>query len=59
VSAAIAGHDAVVVTLGAGAGRSSRIRSEGTLTVIRAMQARGIRRLIVQSPPAPMKAGPT
>ncbi len=49
VAAAVAGHDAVVVVLGAGAKRSSRIRSQGTLNVIRAMQAQGLRRLIVQS----------
>jgi len=44
-----AGHDAVIVTLGAGPSRSSRIRSKGTLNVIRAMQAHGIRRLVCQS----------
>ncbi|MFW2545223.1 NAD(P)-dependent oxidoreductase [Primorskyibacter sp. 2E107] len=49
VQAAIHGHDAVVITLGAGMNRSSRIRSEGTLTIIRAMQQHGIRRLICQS----------
>lgn len=49
VNAAVAGHDAVVVALGAGASRTSRIRSQGTLTVIRAMQATGVRRLICQS----------
>ena len=49
VAAAVVGHDAVVVVLGAGAKRSSRIRSQGTLNVIRAMQAHGVRRLIVQS----------
>lgn len=46
---AVTGHDAVVVTLGAGASRKSRIRSEGTMNVIRAMQAQGVRRLICQS----------
>jgi uncharacterized protein YbjT (DUF2867 family) len=49
VAAAVKGQDAVLVVLGAGASRRSRIRSEGTLNVIRAMQARGPRRLIVQS----------
>ena len=46
---AIHGQDAVVVTLGAGASRKNKIRSEGTLNVIRAMQETGVRRLIVQS----------
>jgi uncharacterized protein YbjT (DUF2867 family) len=49
VAAAVAGHDAAVVTLGAGMSRTSRIRSQGTLNVIRAMQKHGVRRLIVQS----------
>lgn len=49
VSRAVDGHDAVVVTLGAGASRASTIRSEGTLNVILAMQAHGVRRLICQS----------
>lgn len=46
---AVAGHDAVVVTLGAGMSRKSRIRSAGTMNVIRAMQETGGRRLVVQS----------
>lgn len=49
VHAAMAGQDAAVVTLGAGMNRKSRIRSQGTLNVIRAMQAHGVRRLVVQS----------
>ena len=49
VERALPGHDAAVVTLGAGMDRKSRIRSEGTLNVIRAMQAAGVSRLIVQS----------
>ncbi|MEJ2018804.1 MAG: NAD(P)H-binding protein, partial [Maritimibacter sp.] len=49
VTAAIRGQDAVVITLGAGASRRNKIRSEGTLAVIRAMQETGVRRLIVQS----------
>lgn len=48
VMAAVPGHDAAVVTLGSGA-RRSVIRSEGTLNVIRAMQAHDVRRLICQS----------
>lgn len=49
VAAAIAGHDAVVVTLGSGMARKSDIRSAGTLNVIRGMQQHGVRRLICQS----------
>ena len=49
VSAAVAGQDAVVVALGAGMSRKSVIRSEGTLNVIAAMQAHGVRRLVCQS----------
>ncbi|WP_421857717.1 NAD(P)-dependent oxidoreductase [Oricola sp.] len=49
VKDAVAGHDAVVVTLGAGMSRKSVVRSVGTLNAIRAMQAHGVRRLIVQS----------
>lgn len=43
----IAGHDAVVVTLGAGA--KGGVRGPGTASVIDAMHAGGVRRLIVQS----------
>ncbi|SON57161.1 putative sugar epimerase YhfK [Hartmannibacter diazotrophicus] len=49
VADAVDGHDAVVVTLGAGTSRKSTIRSKGTMTIIQAMQARGVRRLICQS----------
>ena len=49
VSAAMPGHDAAIVTLGAGAALRSRVRSEGTLNVIRAMQMHGVPRLVVQS----------
>lgn len=49
VTDAVAGHDAVVVTLGAGMSRRSKIRSQGTMNVIKAMQAHGVRRLIAQS----------
>ena len=49
VASAIKGHDAVVVTLGAGMSRKSLIRSAGTLNVIRGMQAHGVERLICQS----------
>jgi uncharacterized protein YbjT (DUF2867 family) len=49
VTDAVAGHDAVVVTLGAGMSRNSKIRSQGTMNVIKAMQSHGVRRLIAQS----------
>ncbi|WP_300033428.1 NAD(P)-dependent oxidoreductase [uncultured Roseobacter sp.] len=49
VAKALEGHDAVVVTLGAGMNRRSRIRSQGTLNIIRGMQQHGVRRLICQS----------
>lgn len=49
VSDAVAGHEAVVVALGAGMSRKSRVRSQGTLNVIKAMQTHGVRRLIAQS----------
>lgn len=49
VSAAVRGHEAVVVTLGAGMSRKSIIRSQGTLNVIKAMQEHQILRLICQS----------
>lgn len=49
VRAAVDGHDAVIIALGAGASRKSRVRSQGTLNVINAMQAHGVTRLICQS----------
>lgn len=49
VQKAVAGHDAVIVALGAGMSRKSKIRSQGTMNVIRAMQANGVKRLVVQS----------
>ena len=49
VAAAVEGHEAVIITLGAGMSRKSRIRSQGTLNVIRGMQQHGVRRLICQS----------
>lgn len=47
VAPVIPGHDAVVVTLGAG--RKGGVRARGTAAVIEAMQQTGVRRLIVQS----------
>lgn len=49
VAQAVKGHDAVVVTLGAGMNRKSVIRSQGTLNIIQGMQAHGVKRLICQS----------
>ncbi|WP_054812348.1 NAD(P)-dependent oxidoreductase [Nocardia arizonensis] len=47
VEGAIAGRDAVVVTLGDG--RRGRVRFAGTDTIVRAMRRTGVRRLICQS----------
>lgn len=49
VQSAVDGQEAVVVVLGAGMSRKSTIRSQGTMNVIKAMQAHGVRRLVVQS----------
>jgi uncharacterized protein YbjT (DUF2867 family) len=49
VRRAVEGQDAVIVALGAGGSLSSKVRSEGTLNVIKAMQAHGVKRLICQS----------
>ena len=46
---AVKGHDVAVITLGSGLSRKSIIRSKGTMNVIRAMQAQGVKRLICQS----------
>lgn len=46
---AVKGHDVVVIALGAGMSRKSIVRSQGTLNIINAMKAQGIRRLICQS----------
>lgn len=47
IAPVVAGHDAVVVTLGAG--RRGGVRARGTAAVIEAMKQTGVRRLIVQS----------
>ncbi len=44
---AIQGHDAVLVSIGAG--RKGNVRAEGTRNIINAMEKLGIRRLICQS----------
>ena len=49
VENAVRGHEAVVITIGAGMSRKSLIRSQGTMNVIQAMQTHGVRRLICQS----------
>jgi uncharacterized protein YbjT (DUF2867 family) len=49
VSQAVAGHEVVVITLGAGASRRSRVRSQGTRNVIEAMQRCGVNRLVCQT----------
>lgn len=46
VMAAVAGHDAVISALGAPANKTGVIRSQGTLNIVRAMQAHGVRRLV-------------
>lgn len=49
VSKAIANHDLVIITLGAGKDRKSKVRSQGTQNIIAAMSAHGIKRLICQT----------
>lgn len=49
VRRAVAGSDAVLVTLGMPARDRSGLRAEGTGAVIAAMRAEGVRRLVVQS----------
>lgn len=49
VADAIKGHDAAIITLGAGTSRKGRIRSVGTANVIAGMKQHGIERLICQS----------
>lgn len=47
VSAAIAGHEAVLCALGAG--RKGGVRAPGTANIIAGMKANGVRRLVCQS----------
>ncbi len=47
VVAAVAGQDAVLITLGSG--RKGTVRSEGTLNIIKAMQQQKVERLVCQS----------
>lgn len=48
VESAVAGKDAVLSTIGAGAARTT-LREKGTCNIIEAMERTGVRRLIVQS----------
>ncbi|MBA0124065.1 SDR family oxidoreductase [Haloechinothrix sp. YIM 98757] len=47
VRPAVAGHDAVIVTLGAG--RKGGVREAGTRTIVQAMERESVRRLVCQS----------
>ena len=49
VERAVAGHDAVLCALGSPATRPGKVRSEGTLNILWAMESSGPRRLICQS----------
>ena len=49
VERAVAGHDAVLCTLGAPATRPGKVRSQGTRNIVRAMERVGPRRLVCQS----------
>lgn len=49
VADAIKGHETVIITLGSGMSRKSRIRSFGTANIIAGMKQHGIDRLICQS----------
>ncbi|WNJ17693.1 NAD(P)-binding oxidoreductase [Pontibacter sp. G13] len=49
VKQAIKGQAVVIVVLGSGKSRKSTIRSEGTRTIIEAMKATGVERLICQT----------
>ena len=48
VEKAVAGHDAVLCAIGAGAGRTT-LRENGTRNIVQAMEKAGVRRLICQS----------
>ena len=49
VVAAIPGHDAVLISLGAPARKAGTLRSDGTRNIIEAMQASNVCRLVCQS----------
>ncbi|GAB3835507.1 hypothetical protein GCM10028821_31980 [Hymenobacter jeollabukensis] len=46
VRQAVPGHDAILSTLGAPAGRKDAVRSEGTRHILQAMEQAGVRRFI-------------
>lgn len=48
VESAIAGHEGILVTIGAGSIRTT-LREEGTRNIVEAMQSTGVKRLICQS----------
>ena len=47
VERAVRGQEAVLCSIGAG--RKGRVRSEGTLNIVRAMEGAGVRRLVCQT----------
>ncbi len=49
VERAVAGHDSVLVALGAPALKPGTVRSEGTRNIVRAMEKAGVRRLVCQA----------
>ncbi|MGC4043362.1 MAG: SDR family oxidoreductase [Armatimonas sp.] len=49
VSAAVSGHDAVLVALGAPPGPGSEVLSAGTKNIVRAMQEHKVKRLVVET----------
>ena len=48
VKSAVAGHEGILVTIGAGPSRTT-LREEGTRNIVEAMQSTGVKRLICQS----------
>jgi len=48
VKSAVAGHEGILVTIGAGPSRTT-LREEGTRNIVEAMQGTGVKRLICQS----------
>lgn len=49
VTAAVPGHDAVLIALGAPARKAGTLRSSGTRNIMQAMETSGVRRLVCQS----------
>lgn len=49
VTEAVHGQDAVIIALGAGISDKSRLRTRGTQTIVKAMEAAGVRRVICLS----------